>query len=357
MTFVLSSSPIGTNRHARAACRWVPEEWRSRSLTAVHGCYNIGNVAALCGTPLLVTSIGWPWALRVFALAGLVWAVCHLAAVLRSISGPERSTSLLSGARLAGCPSVLCVSSFELWASICRVQKARWLRHDCTSLEHRCCVQALFARLAQAEAPEQLDQQQAQLAAKEQPKQAAAAVGHQATRTGFAGQLIMLCFTHICISWAFFICQVNACCAAYLPLLHLCRALNATMRFVGLAPHFPGDQGPHGPAHGWHAQRSPLAGAHACWPAQYARHAPFQNTAQGSKLSALLPGKHAHTTFERSHCWLCLSRSVILPVSHPTSQPTRRSSLCVCREQPVSALQGDCWQTGCTSAEAGLWRL
>lgn len=41
----------------------------------IHAAYNCGTVAALVLTPLLIESLGWPAALRIFAAAGLIWAV------------------------------------------------------------------------------------------------------------------------------------------------------------------------------------------------------------------------------------------------------------------------------------------
>ncbi|KAK9787869.1 hypothetical protein WJX73_001410 [Symbiochloris irregularis] len=73
---------------------WVPEENRSRALAKIHCAYNIGNIIALCVTPLLIKQVGWPWTLRFFSAAGLAWAAWAIVAV-NGRSPPSQSAQAL----------------------------------------------------------------------------------------------------------------------------------------------------------------------------------------------------------------------------------------------------------------------
>ena len=85
------ATPLVLSFNASLICRWVPEAYRSRALTAIHALYNAGNVLALSCTPLLVAKFGWPWALRSYAALGLLWAVR-----LALLTGPHAMHNILA---------------------------------------------------------------------------------------------------------------------------------------------------------------------------------------------------------------------------------------------------------------------
>jgi ACS family sodium-dependent inorganic phosphate cotransporter len=53
--------------------RWVPASRRSRAVGLVFSAIPLGIVCAQLATPVLVTSLGWPWAFYAFSVLGLVW--------------------------------------------------------------------------------------------------------------------------------------------------------------------------------------------------------------------------------------------------------------------------------------------
>lgn len=59
----------------KVACRWVPEDDRSKSMGFCYFLYSAGTFLGLWLTPIAAQPFGWPAALLVYTIIGFAWAV------------------------------------------------------------------------------------------------------------------------------------------------------------------------------------------------------------------------------------------------------------------------------------------